>query len=59
MVFVALGFFVYGPQMLIAVRRRICDRRIEAKFVDDHLRSGIASLKQLINQGVTVKYLQF
>ena len=29
------------------------------KFVKDHLRIGIDSLKQLINQGLTVKHLKF
>ena len=28
-------------------------------FVRDHLRIGIASLKQLINEGLTVKHLKF
>jgi len=35
------------------------DRQVDEKFVEDHLRIGIASLKQLINQGLTVKHLKF
>src|SRR3954466_6886844 len=34
-------------------------RRAHEKFVKDHLRIGINSLKQLINQGLTVKHLKF
>ncbi len=35
------------------------DRRVEEKFVKMHLQIGIASLKQLIYKGVTVKHLKF
>src|ERR1044072_3609144 len=35
------------------------DRQVDEKYVNDHLRIGIASLKQLINKGVTVKHLKF
>ena len=34
-------------------------RQVDEQFVNDHLRIGIASLKQLINKGVTVKHLKF
>jgi AMP nucleosidase len=47
------------PMTPDGVKTAESDRRIDAKFVDDHLRIGIASLKQLINRGVTVKHLQF
>ena len=47
------------PMTPAGVKTAECDRRIDAKFVDDHIRIGIASLKQLINRGVTVKHLQF
>ncbi len=47
------------PMTPEGVKTAESDRRIDAKFVDDHLRVGIASLKQLINRGVTVKHLQF
>ena len=35
------------------------DKQIDATYVNDHLKIGIASLKQLINKGVTVKHLKF
>src|SRR5687767_12883632 len=35
------------------------DRQVDEKFVKDHLRIGIDSLKQLINDGLTVKHLKF
>ena len=35
------------------------DQQIDATYVNDHLKIGIASLKQLINKGVTVKHLKF
>lgn len=47
------------PMTPEGVKTAESDRRIDAKFVDDHIRIGIASLKQLINRGVTVKHLQF
>jgi AMP nucleosidase len=47
------------PMTPEGVKTAESDRRIDAKFVDEHLRIGIASLKQLINRGVTVKHLQF
>lgn len=47
------------PMTPEGVKTAESDRRIDAKFVNDHIRIGIASLKQLINRGVTVKHLQF
>ena len=35
------------------------DQQVDETYVNDHLKIGIASLKQLINKGVTVKHLQF
>jgi len=35
------------------------DKTVDAKYVSDHIRIGIDSLKQLINKGLTVKHLQF
>lgn len=35
------------------------DKKVSKDFVEDHLRIGIESLKQLINNGVTVKHLRF
>lgn len=66
----SVGFFNHIPtgalllvsdQPMIAegVKTQESDRAVTAKFVDQHLRIGIDSLKQLINQGLTVKHLQF
>lgn len=35
------------------------DKMVTEKFVESHLRIGIESLKQLINNGLTVKHLKF
>jgi AMP nucleosidase len=35
------------------------DSKVTANFVDDHLKIGIESLKQLINNGETVRHLRF
>jgi AMP nucleosidase len=35
------------------------DKQVTEDFVEMHLHIGIESLKQLINQGLTVKHLRF
>jgi AMP nucleosidase len=35
------------------------DKKVNEEYVELHLKLGIASLKQLINQGHTVKHLKF
>ena len=35
------------------------DKKITAKYVDVHLKIGIDSLKQLMNNGLTVRHLKF
>jgi AMP nucleosidase len=35
------------------------DEKVDAVYVNDHLRIGIDSLKQLQNKGLTVKHLKF
>ena len=35
------------------------DRKISERYVETHLRIGVDSLKQLINNGLTVKHLKF
>ncbi len=35
------------------------DAKVDEQFVEQHLAIGIASLKQLINEGLTVKHLRF
>jgi len=47
------------PMTPEGVKTAASDRRVDDAFVNDHLKIGIASLKQLINKGVTVKHLKF
>jgi AMP nucleosidase len=35
------------------------DQAVTKNFVDEHLKIGIESLNQLINDGLTVKHLRF
>jgi AMP nucleosidase len=35
------------------------DNIVTQKFVEEHLKIGIASLNELINHGLTVKHLRF
>ena len=36
-----------------------CYSKVAEQFVETHLKVGIESLKQLINNGLTVKHLKF
>lgn len=47
------------PMTPEGVKTEESDKKVSAKFLDDHLKIGIASLKQLINNGLTVKHLKF
>ena len=47
------------PMTPEGVKTAESDRQVNQQFVKEHLRIGIASLKQLINKGVTVKHLKF
>ena len=47
------------PMIPEGVKTAESDARVNAAYTDDHLRIGIASLKQLLNNGHTVKHLQF
>src|SRR5205814_2789052 len=47
------------PMTPDGVKTAESDKVVDQKFVKDHLRIGIDSLKQLINQGLTVKHLKF
>jgi AMP nucleosidase len=40
-------------------RRAMSDDIVTTKFMDRHLRIGIDSLTELINNGLTVKHLRF
>lgn len=47
------------PMVPEGVKTAASDTRVTKKYVEMHLRIGIESLKQLINNGHTVKHLQF
>jgi AMP nucleosidase len=47
------------PMTPEGVKTAESDRQIDEVYVNDHLKIGIASLKQLINKGLTVKHLKF
>jgi AMP nucleosidase len=47
------------PMIPEGVKTRENDVKVTAKFLDNHLKIGIDSLKQLINNGNTVKHLRF
>lgn len=47
------------PMIPEGVKTQASDRKVTTKFVDAHLKIGIESLKQLINQGMTVRHLRF
>lgn len=47
------------PMVPEGVKTSDSDKTVTKEYVDKHLRIGIDSLKQLINQGLTVKHLQF
>jgi AMP nucleosidase len=47
------------PMIPEGVKTDASDSSVTTKFVDQHLQIGISSLKQLINNGLTVKHLRF
>jgi AMP nucleosidase len=47
------------PMTPEGVKTEESDRKVTSNFVENHLKIGIASLKQLINNGLTVKHLKF
>lgn len=47
------------PMISEGVKTEELDKKVTANFLDSHLEIGIASLKQLINKGQTVKHLYF
>jgi AMP nucleosidase len=47
------------PMVPDGVKTEASDKVVTTSFVDLHLRIGIDSLKQLINNGITVKHLQY
>ncbi|WP_300598679.1 AMP nucleosidase [Niabella sp.] len=47
------------PMIPDGVKTAESDKKVTAKYVENHLRIGIDSLKQLINNGQTVRHLRF
>lgn len=47
------------PMIPEGVKTEESDLGVTAKFVDNHIKIGIDSLKQLINDGLTVRHLKF
>ena len=47
------------PMLPDGVKTAASDETVDKIYVEDHLKIGIGSLKQLINQGLTVKHLRF
>ena len=47
------------PMIPEGVKTEQSDKIVTTQYVDLHLKIGIDSLKQLINQGLTVKHLRY
>jgi AMP nucleosidase len=47
------------PMVPEGVKTEVSDMAVTKSFVDSHLKIGIDSLKQLINNGMTVKHLRY
>jgi AMP nucleosidase len=47
------------PMIPEGVKTAESDSLVTEKFVENHLKIGVDSLKQLINNGLTVKHLKF
>ena len=47
------------PMISSGVKTEYSDKQVSQKFTEDHLKIGIDSLNQLINDGLTVKHLKF
>lgn len=47
------------PMIPEGVKTAASDKKITSQFVERHLKIGIDSLKQLINNGLTVRHLKF
>ena len=48
-----------NPMVPEGVKTEESDKVVSKNFVGEHLRIGIDSLRQLINNGITVKHLKF
>lgn len=47
------------PMIPDGVKTEESDKKVTSDYVENHLKIGIASLKQLINDGLTVRHLRF
>ena len=47
------------PMVPEGVKTELSDTSVTQKFVEIHLKIAIDSLKQLINNGITVKHLRY
>jgi AMP nucleosidase len=47
------------PMIPEGVKTEESDKKVTANYVETHVRMGIESLKQLINNGLTVRHLRF
>ncbi|WP_447642340.1 MULTISPECIES: AMP nucleosidase [Chitinophagaceae] len=47
------------PMVPEGVKTEASDKSVTSKYVDTHIKIGIDSLKQLINNGLTVRHLRF
>jgi len=47
------------PMIPEGIKTEESDKKVTASYVETHLRIGIESLKQLINNGLTVRHLKF
>ena len=47
------------PMVSEGVKTSDSDRKVNQRYVSEHLRIGIDALQHLINQGLTVKHLRF
>ena len=48
-----------SPMVPEGVKTEDSDKVVTAQYVETHLKIGIDSLKQLINNGLTVRHLKF
>ena len=48
-----------NPMVPEGVKTEESDKKVSQNYVGEHLRIGIDSLRQLINNGITVKHLKF
>lgn len=47
------------PMISTGIKTEESDKKVTDQFVEDHLRIGIESLREIINNGISVKHLKF